>query len=315
MATRRRFLLSAGSLAAVAAGVASGRTRGLTQTLGQAPTAKYRVRLPALSADGPPFEAYLSSASVYQGGALRVRTNLGTAGTTTIFGRSYPLAALDRGLEGFVGLGTEDSVGLTTVTVRVTAPAAETARLQVRVLRTDWTVDHIILPPPNPNDPDPPPPDLPDEQPRLNEIYRGLTPRKWRDGWLAPLRPPLSISGYFGEQRSFNGGPVQGHHGGTDFGAEAGTPVLATNDGMVALAERVRVRGRLVVIDHGGGIFSCYGHQSELAVQAGQLVTQGQVVGMVGSTGLSTGPHLHWEMAVGGVLVDGLRWLDGSQGF
>ena len=131
----------------------------------------------------------------------------------------------------------------------------------------------------------------------------------------APVPEPLNVSGYFGEQRSFNGGPVQGHHGGTDLGYAAGTPVSATNDGIIVLAERVRVRGYCVVIDHGGGVFSLYGHQQSLNVVAGQTISQGDIVGFVGSTGLSTGPHLHWELAVAGVLVDGLRWLDGSQHF
>jgi murein DD-endopeptidase MepM/ murein hydrolase activator NlpD len=63
------------------------------------------------------------------------------------------------------------------------------------------------------------------------------------------------------------------------------------------------------------GVFSLYGHMSERAVEVGDTVTKGQVLGYVGSTGLSTGAHLHWEVSVFGVLVDGLRWLDGSQGF
>jgi murein DD-endopeptidase MepM/ murein hydrolase activator NlpD len=129
------------------------------------------------------------------------------------------------------------------------------------------------------------------------------------------LPTPLRVTGYFGEQRSFNGGPVQGHHGGTDLGADAGTPIYATNGGVVVMSGLYLVRGNLVVIDHGGGVFSLYGHMSERAVAAGDAVAKGQVIGYVGSTGLSTGPHLHWEMSVFGVLVDGLRWLDGSQGF
>ena len=315
MVTRRAFLLGAGGALAATTAAGLPRRRAASSQLGQVPTAKYRLRAPTLSADGPPFEAYLSASSAYQGGAVRVRTNLGSEGTATVFGRRYPLQRGLNGLEGFIGFGTGDRVGLTNVEVQVTAPVAEHASLRLTVLKTDWTVDHIILPPPNPNDPDPPPPDLPDEQPRLNELYAGVSERRWRPTWIAPLNPPLVVSGYFGEQRSFNGGPVQGHHGGTDFGAIAGTPILATNDGTVVLAERVRVRGRLVVIDHGGGVLSSYGHQSALTVAEGEVVRQGQKIGEVGSTGLSTGAHLHWELAVGGVLVDGLRWLDGSQGF
>jgi murein DD-endopeptidase MepM/ murein hydrolase activator NlpD len=141
-----------------------------------------------------------------------------------------------------------------------------------------------------------------------------VTPRKWEPGWSRPL-DELVVTGYFGEQRSFNGGPVQGHHSGTDLGAGAGTPIHATNAGTVVLSGLYLYRGNLVVVDHGSGIFSLYGHMSERAVTEGAAVTKEQVLGYVGSTGLSTGPHLHWELAVAGVIVDGLRWLDGTQGF
>jgi len=69
------------------------------------------------------------------------------------------------------------------------------------------------------------------------------------------------------------------------------------------------------VVDHGAGVLSSYGRMSSLSVSVGDEIERGGVLGLVGSTGLSTGPHLHWELAVGGVLVDGLRWLDGTQGF
>jgi murein DD-endopeptidase MepM/ murein hydrolase activator NlpD len=81
------------------------------------------------------------------------------------------------------------------------------------------------------------------------------------------------------------------------------------------MSELTLIRGNLVVVDHGGGVLSCYGHLLERTVAVGQPVRRGEVVGRVGSTGLSSGPHLHWELSVAGVLVDGLRWLDGTQGF
>ena len=169
----------------------------------------------------------------------------------------------------------------------------------ITILKTQWTVDYITIPPPDPNAP-PPPPGLVDEQPRLNELYSHVTERKWRDNWMAPLPLPLNVSGYFGEQRSFNGGPVQGHHGGTDLAADEGTPIFATNDGVVVMADRVLNRGNCVVVDHGSGVFSCYGHQSEMKVQVGQALAQGETLGLVGTTGLSTGPHLHWEIRLAG---------------
>ena len=119
----------------------------------------------------------------------------------------------------------------------------------------------------------------------------------------------------FGEQRSYNGTPASGHHSGTDLGANEGAPIAATNSGRVAMARQLRVRGNMVVVDHGGGVYSGYAHMNSFAVAEGQAVASGDLLGYVGSTGLSTGAHLHWEIAAGGILVDGFRFLDGSNGF
>jgi murein DD-endopeptidase MepM/ murein hydrolase activator NlpD len=71
----------------------------------------------------------------------------------------------------------------------------------------------------------------------------------------------------------------------------------------------------MVIIDHGGGLFSGYAHLSQINVTEGQMVTAGDIIGLVGTTGLSTGPHLHWEMASQGVWLDALRFTDGTNGF
>jgi murein DD-endopeptidase MepM/ murein hydrolase activator NlpD len=76
----------------------------------------------------------------------------------------------------------------------------------------------------------------------------------------------------------------------------------------VALAGPLEVRGNAVILDHGWGVYSGYYHLSEVVVAEGQLVAQGEMIGRLGNTGLSTGAHLHWEMRVGGVLVDPLEW-------
>jgi hypothetical protein len=284
-----------------------------------------------LSRDGEPLRVSLSASAAFQAGTVMVTASEGTAGTATIFGRSYPLMeSTSGGLSGFVGLGTEDPVGpaMITIDVQLADGTAEHVTRGVEVLQTRWTVDYITIDTTSPGGENLLDPAIVvAEQNLLNSVYAGASAAMWRPGWTAPIAAdPLQsclnagatlpcVSGYFGEQRSFNGGPVSGHHGGTDLAAEAGTPVLATNDGVVALAEPLKVRGNMVIIDHGGGVFSSYGHLQSLAVEAGKAVARGDVVAYVGSTGLSTGPHLHWEMAVSGVLVDGLRWLDGSQGF
>jgi murein DD-endopeptidase MepM/ murein hydrolase activator NlpD len=98
-------------------------------------------------------------------------------------------------------------------------------------------------------------------------------------------------------------------HEGIDLGAPYGTPIVAAAAGTVIYAGWLGGYGNLTVIDHGEGLSTAYGHQSQIAVSVGQQVAQGQVIGYVGSTGHSTGPHLHFEVRVGGQAVDPLGYL------
>ena len=98
-------------------------------------------------------------------------------------------------------------------------------------------------------------------------------------------------------------------HPGIDIGAPMGTPIKAAASGRVILAAYSGGYGNLVVIDHGNGLATAYAHQSRIAVSVGQQVGQGQVIGYVGSTGYSTGPHLHFEVRVNGTPVDPMGYL------
>lgn len=98
-------------------------------------------------------------------------------------------------------------------------------------------------------------------------------------------------------------------HAGIDFGAPSGTPVAAAAAGTVTFAGGAGGYGLLVIIDHGAGLTTRYAHLSRFAVTGGQRVATGQAIGTVGSTGLSTGPHLHFEARVDGVARDPARWL------
>jgi murein DD-endopeptidase MepM/ murein hydrolase activator NlpD len=120
-----------------------------------------------------------------------------------------------------------------------------------------------------------------------------------------PLAVPLDAepSGRFGDTRVYNG-KTQGVHYGLDLPAPAGTPVGAAGDGEVVLARDCYMSGLTVLIWHGAGIFSASFHLSRMEVAVGQAVRRGQVIGRVGSTGRSTGPHLHWGVKVGGLWVD-----------
>ena len=122
-----------------------------------------------------------------------------------------------------------------------------------------------------------------------------------REGLLQPVAGRISSS--YGRRRH----PILGYtrmHAGIDFAARQGTPIYAVSDGKVQFAGRHGGHGNYVKLSHGGGLGTGYGHMSRIAVSSGQNVRRGQVIGYVGSTGLSTGPHLHYEMYRNGATVN-----------
>jgi murein DD-endopeptidase MepM/ murein hydrolase activator NlpD len=130
------------------------------------------------------------------------------------------------------------------------------------------------------------------------------TPGNHRFIW--PVNGPITSP--FG----YRSDPVLGGnrlHAGVDIGASSGTPIKAAGDGVVVMAGWNGGYGNFTLIDHGGGLATGYGHQSRIGVRVGQHVSTGEVIGNVGSTGASTGPHLHWEVRVNGTPVDPMGWV------
>jgi len=150
------------------------------------------------------------------------------------------------------------------------------------------------------------------ERERLNALRFTFTPERH---WETPLQRPCvgAISSYFGTHRAYGDGPYTSYHSGVDFRAPTGVPVHTPAGGIVVLAEPLIVRGNVVVVDHGWGLLTGYWHLAEINVQVGQQIATGDMIGKVGSTGLSTGAHLHWEVWVGGVSVNGVEWLEEFQ--
>ncbi len=151
-----------------------------------------------------------------------------------------------------------------------------------------------------------PPPEALERIRRENEILGwiyGMVTADWLgDGpFIAPHAAPSWDN--FG-QRRINNDVVTSVHAGLDIRAPHGDPILAANAGRVVLASDLYMGGKTVVIDHGLGVFSSYGHLSEMLVRRGELVAKGRPVGKCGSTGRSTGPHLHWSARVHGSRVD-----------
>lgn len=143
---------------------------------------------------------------------------------------------------------------------------------------------------------------------QVSAIMSGFDTTRRFNGLMAlPNTGPITSD--YGTRRSYNGSPYNTFHGGTDFGGAVGSPITAPADGVVVLAEPLVVRGNVVILDHGWGVYTGYWHLSEIGVQAGQQVQKGELIGLLGSTGLVTGAHLHWEMWVQGIQVDPMQWI------
>lgn len=147
-----------------------------------------------------------------------------------------------------------------------------------------------------------------DEQIQLNKIYASsLDKIQFSSSFTRPL--PSHITSVYGTRRVYNGHKI-GQHLGVDFRAAIGEPVPSTNAGKVVYAGDLFYTGWTVIIDHGLDIFSVYGHLSKTNVVAGQFVEKGEVIGLSGNSGRTSGPHLHWGMKVQGQYIDGLVLIE-----
>ena len=134
---------------------------------------------------------------------------------------------------------------------------------------------------------------------------RGMTPSIW------PVSGKLE-SGMGGRRNPFGGRGFE-YHEGQDIDAVYGTPVMVAASGTVTIAGRERGYGNVIYVDHGAGLSTRYGHLSQIDVKIGQSVTRGQTIGLVGSTGRSTGPHLHYEVRINNQPVDPRQYLPGAE--
>jgi murein DD-endopeptidase MepM/ murein hydrolase activator NlpD len=134
------------------------------------------------------------------------------------------------------------------------------------------------------------------------------TPR-WSGLFLYPVRT-TAVSGPYGDGRSYNGGPIEIYHTGVDFAVDIGAPVFSPAPGTVLLSEPLQLRGNVVIIDHGLGVMSAFFHLKSTLVTVGQEIGAGHQIGEAGNTGLSTGPHMHWDVRVQNVTVNPLQWVE-----
>lgn len=295
---------------AVVTGSVPGTPRATTGTRAPgAPTSGAVVQgelapLPVNPVDGPRLSHQPASAKPGDPVLVTVR-GAASLPTGTLAGRTLRFFAWHDGFAALTSLPVELAPG--TVTVDVTAPGRGLPVLLSSVLKVD-------------------PPGFRERELRVANKYvsppKAVKARMEADrkafaaAFAQPFRAPLfaqnfawpreaTVTAPFGDRRSFNG-KLQTQHFGVDLDGVTGAPVVAANDGTVVMARDNYASGNTVLVHHGAGLYTAYFHLSRIDVKSGAKVKQGDALGLVGSTGRVTGPHLHW-----GVKADD-RWVDGQ---
>ncbi len=259
-------------------------------------------------------QIHLSSKIIGQGdlALIRIQTENAHAPQVIWMGKEVFLVPNSQKTDwyGFLGADLNAHPGHYKVVVKLQGSDTE-KQLEVRIRQKDYGVRRLTLPR-NMVDLD---------AETLQRVKKES--RKMKTLWEAPSLAPLwsgsflrpisgEVAGPFGQRSIINEQP-RSPHSGIDLKGEMGTPIHAINHGQVVLTGDHFFTGLTVVIDHGGGIQSMYFHLAKIAVQKGDRVAKGQIVGLVGSTGRVTGPHLHWGIRVNGDRIDPLRLVALSQ--
>ena len=219
---------------------------------------------------------------------------------------AYELGPRDQDLENFALIGLDLGLGPGSLELEMTVyyrtGRAESSRHRLFVGAREfpqkklWVKEEFVRPPPEVQE------RIRREAELLDIIY-STSSRKWL-GEGPFERPHLGeMAPNFGEKRIYNNLP-RSTHSGVDIAAPYGSPVRAANAGRVVLARDLYFSGKTVIIDHGLGLFTFYGHFSRLKVSRGAIVKKGEVIALAGSTGRSTGAHLHWGAKLSGNRVD-----------
>jgi murein DD-endopeptidase MepM/ murein hydrolase activator NlpD len=230
-----------------------------------------------------------------------------------VFERRYPLHHVDGGYRAFVGVGLRDALGEVpyTVTARDEAGNVGTVEQIAAVAEVDYPVKGRIRLT-----------KAQKEARRDDEAREAMRQARdaayalqrdeqmWSGPWVVPLEPNRKTSP-FGAYRRYSDGE-RSYHTGTDLTWKEGSEVVSAAGGEVVLAELQPIHGNAVIVHHGQGVLSAYSHLDRIDVAVGDRVEAGQRLGIMGTTGQSTGPHLHFTVVVGGQAVDPWQWLAGE---
>jgi lysostaphin len=255
-------------------------------------------------------QVQVSPSNPQQGDTLSVMINVdnqdnGSQPTVTVGETTYPAFAIaPNQYRAFIPTTPLEAAGTRTLKI---AGNGQVQNLAVKIRPRKFPVQRITLPPGKSASGA-----TAYELKRVAAFKALQTPEKyWNGKFLAPSRARMST--IYGVRRYYNGKFAKDYyHRGVDYAGASGSPVTAPASGRVALVGRVsqgfRVHGNVVGIDHGQGVTSILLHLSRINVKEGDFVKAGQLVGAVGSTGASTGPHLHWGLYVNGQSVDPIPW-------
>lgn len=174
----------------------------------------------------------------------------------------------------------------------------ESGNYGIQYITVPETLSHLLVPEVRAN-----------EEALLADIFTQVSKRQWQGLFQYPIENSPVSAGY-GDARSYNDGPIEIFHTGIDFAGPIGTPIHSVAQGTVVYSDTLPLHGSTIIVDHGLGVMTAYYHLSKSHVQVGEQVAPGQIIAEGGSTGLSSGPHLHWDLRVNNVPVNGFQWIE-----
>jgi murein DD-endopeptidase MepM/ murein hydrolase activator NlpD len=224
----------------------------------------------------------------------------------------YELGPKEQGLENFALIGLDLGLKPGPYDIEMTAffedgrTAVLRRRLEVEErgfpVKKLWVKEQFVRPPPEVQE-------RIQREAEILDLAYSVSSSRWLGEGNFEVPHPGKMALNFGERRIYNNVP-RSSHSGVDIAAPFGSPVRASNSGRVVLAKDLYFSGKTVIIDHGLGLFTFYCHFSSLKVRRGEAVKKGAVIALVGSTGRSTGPHLHWSARLRGGRIDPAALLE-----
>jgi murein DD-endopeptidase MepM/ murein hydrolase activator NlpD len=279
----------------------SGETLYAKATEGKATTATVGPFITALTVDPLPLVQGKTT-------TVKVKTTDPVSLTGSLAGQDLHFFEEEAGnYIAFAGISALHETGLSEIMLQATTSSGEKTNIQQMIFLSPglFTNESVVGVQPSTIDPEV----IQKEDQTLAELLVITPVRKWSGMFQWPVDEPCPAS-RFGNRRSYNSGQYFYYHTGLDFTVCAqNLNIYAAAPGTVIFSGPLEIKGQFTLIDHGWGIFTGYAHQSERLVNVGDQVQAGQLIGIIGSTGRSVGPHLHWEVWVNGIQIDPLDWV------